>query len=74
MTPSAEKDAALATTLAALANPVRLAILRQLRTPRALGDIRVLSDEPRGPGEPDRPLSRQAVRQHLDRLLDIGVV
>lgn len=63
-------DVALATTLAALANPVRLAILRELRTPRALGEIRVLSDEEGA----ERPLSRQAVRQHLDRLLEVGAV
>lgn len=56
---------ALAATLDALSNPTRLAILRELRSPSSLGDIRV------GEG---RTISRQAVRQHLDRLLDIGVV
>lgn len=65
-------DVALSTTLAALANPVRLALLRELRTPKTLGDIRVVSDEE--PATPERPLSRQAVRQHLDRLLEVGAV
>lgn len=63
-------DVALSTTLAALANPVRLALLRELRAPKTLSDIRVASDEEGA----ERPLSRQAVRQHLDRLLEVGAV
>lgn len=60
-------DVSLAATLAALANPTRIAILRELRTPRTLSDIRILHDEE------ERPLSRQAVRVHLERLLEVGV-
>lgn len=52
----------------ALANPVRLELLRHLRTPRTLSEISVQA------GEGDRPLSRQAVREHVDRLLDAGLV
>lgn len=71
-------DVTLATTLAALASPVRLAILRELRRPRGVTDIRVTheeDDDAQGDEEATpRPLSRQAVRQHLDRLLEVGVV
>lgn len=63
-------DVSLSATLAALASPVRLAILRELRAPRTLSDIRVAAEDE----EADRPLSRQAVRQHLDRLLEVGAV
>ena len=74
MNPAPAEDEALATTLAALSNPVRVAILRQLRTPRVLSDIRVLATEPDEQGSAARPLSRQAVRQHLDRLMEVGIV
>ena len=61
-----------AATLDVLSNPTRLAILHALRAPARLSDIRVAGVE--GPGVEGRVISRQAVRQHLDRLLRIGVV
>lgn len=67
------RDAKLAEALAALANPVRLALLRQVRTPKALSEIRIRPMEV-GPGGADRALARQTVKTHLDRLVEIGVV
>lgn len=66
------RDSALADALGGLASATRLAVLRQLRTPKALRDIEVRAPGPEG-GEV-RPISRQAVREHLDKLLDIGVI
>ena len=65
----APQDDALSRSLTAIAHPSRLALLRQLRTPRTLREIQLPA-----PDEPDRSISRQAVREHLDRLLAIGVV
>lgn len=64
-----DPDVFLAEALGSLAHPARLAILRQLRTPRVLSEIHV---ESRGPGGAKRAISRQAVREHLDKLLAIG--
>lgn len=64
-------DAALAQALDALGSTTRLAVLRQLRSPKTLKEIRVRVDENApGPGL----LSRQGVKPHLDRLVEIGVV
>jgi DNA-binding transcriptional ArsR family regulator len=62
-------DEVLARSLDALATASRLALIRELRTPKSLSEIRVGAV-----GDPDRPLSRQAVREHLERLMEIGVV
>lgn len=64
------RDERLTDALAALANPMRLALLRKLRTPQALGDIDLKGASPEGP----RPISRQGVKEHLTRLMDLGVV
>lgn len=61
------RDAWLAASFFTLGNPARLALLRQLRTPRAMGEIELRD------GEDGRPLSRQSVREHLDRLLEAGL-
>lgn len=63
----------LTQALDTLASPVRLAIVRQLRTPKVLKEIEVTSSRS-GPGSDDRPLARQTVKEHLDRLVDIGIV
>lgn len=66
-------DADLAQALAALGSPVRLAILRELREPKILKEIEVQparDDE----GRPDRALSRQAVKRHLEQMLELGLV
>ena len=51
-----------ADALSSLGNPVRLAILAQLGSPKTLSEIRVQS------------LARQTLRTHLDKLLEAGVV
>lgn len=63
-------DATLAIALAVLASPTRLALLRTLRAPRTLHEIRV-----RGEGSEEEPLlARQSVKDHLERLERAGVV
>lgn len=69
---SAPQDDALARSLNALAHPSRLALLRQLRTPRTLREIQLRTGA--AADDVGRSISRQAVREHLDRLLAIGVV
>jgi DNA-binding transcriptional ArsR family regulator len=64
----------LSALLDVLANENRLEILRQLREPRAASELRLRPPAAR-PGEnPARPISKQAVRVHLARLEEIGVV
>lgn len=60
--------------LAALGNANRLQLLEQLRTPRILSEIQLKPGVVREGENPDRAISRQAVRLHLDRLIEIGVV
>jgi FHA domain-containing protein len=73
------QDDALAEALAAVASSARIMLLRQMRTPKALREIELRTVGSRDPaplresGEP-RTLSRQAVKTHLDRLVEIGVV
>lgn len=55
-------DRALAEALGALASPQRLALLREIRVPKALREIVVPADD-------GRPLARQTVASHLDWLL-----
>lgn len=70
----ASNAAELAQLLEILASPVRLAILRALRTPRTLSELRVRAEQARGGLNPDRYISRQGVREHLDRLILAGFV
>lgn len=63
-------DAPLVNALAALASPTRLALLRALRTPRILAEIRIRSPE----RDTDAPLARQSVSKHLAQLVDAGIV
>lgn len=69
-----DRDEELAEALEALANPVRLTILRALREPRALKEVRVASATEHDQGSSDRPISRQAVKHHLERLEAIDAV
>lgn len=62
----------LAHLLEAIANPTRLALLRQLRHPRLVGEIRIRAEQVREGLPEDRPMARQGVKQHLDRLIDAG--
>ncbi len=70
---SEETHEELATTLAALANATRLAILKAVVVPRPLHLIRVRTLSERGVEGP-RLASRQAVKEHLDRLVQHGIV
>lgn len=65
-----DEDRRLACMLEGLAHEVRLALLRELRVPKALREIRVASSD----SPVERPLSRQAVSHHLGKLMGIGVV
>lgn len=64
-------DVQLATALNALASPTRLALMRLLRSPKALAEIELRP--PDGPAG-GRTLARQTVREHLDRLIEEGYV
>ena len=68
-TPTSQ-DGPLAEALSALGSPTRLALMRAVRAPRALREIEVGTTEE---GK-TRPLARQTVREHLDRLIEVGVV
>lgn len=57
-----------------LANPNRLRILRQLLEPRTVGEIEITPERSGGPGEPATTASREGVRQHLEKLRELGVV
>lgn len=64
-------DARLAEALSALAVPSRIALLRELRLPRIVSEIEVKASTA---GSSTRNLARQTVRQHLDILLESGMV
>ena len=66
--PPSPQDESLAAALGALSSPTRLQILRALRTPRTLAEIHV-----RAP-ETDRNIARQTVREHLNKLIQVGMV
>ncbi|MCA1813763.1 MAG: FHA domain-containing protein [Halobacteriales archaeon] len=64
----------LAEFLAALAYPARLELLRILRFPHLVSDIR-LSPLRVEPGEnPERTASKQTIQAHLDKLVDADLV
>lgn len=67
--PKAE-DVPLSDALSALGSPTRLALMRAVRTPRTLREIELGSLD----GGHERPLARQTVREHLERLIEVGVV
>jgi DNA-binding transcriptional ArsR family regulator len=69
-----DEDEQLADALAAVASPVRLALLRVLREPRVLAEIEVGAAADSAWGDADRLLSRQTVKTHLARLVDVGAV
>lgn len=60
--------------LRALGYASRLELLSLLRVPRAISDIRLQPQQSK-PGEnPERPMSRQSLQDHLDRLIEAGIV
>lgn len=64
----------LASFLSALAYPVRLELLHKLQFPHTVGEIEVTPHrEDRGRRQ-DRPLARQTVQGHLDKLMAAGLV
>lgn len=72
--PDSDIEAArLAEIMKAFGNPLRIEILRQLKWPRTLGEIRVQPAR-RGGGRSDRLVNRVTVKHHLDQLLAIGAV
>jgi hypothetical protein len=58
---------AFSDALQALGTPARIYLLRELRTPKTVTEVSL-----RLPG--GRVLARQTVKEHLDRLVDIGMV
>lgn len=64
----------LETYLKVLSHANRLRLLRLLREPRTLGEIELTPSPSQARGNPDRTISRQAVRNHLDQLVEAGVV
>lgn len=65
---------ALETYFSALAYSTRLELLHLLRFPHALPEIRLSARQVRAGQNPERLISRQALQEHLDRLIQIGVV
>lgn len=65
---------ALVTYLDVLADANRLKLLGILREPKALGEIELTPNPSQAGDNPDRTISRQAVRNHIDRLVDAGLV
>jgi len=60
--------------LKVLAYANRLELLSLLREPRTLEEIHLAPGRGRAGGSPERPISRQAVQGHLDRLVELGIV
>lgn len=64
----------LADHLRVLANPNRLELLYELRAPRKVDEIELTPERVAEGENPQRPISHQAVRDHLSRLASIDVV
>jgi DNA-binding transcriptional ArsR family regulator len=65
------QDENLAHCLVALASPTRLAIMRALRSPKTLGEIKVRANPN---GDMGAPLARQTIQRHLAQLIEAGIV
>lgn len=64
----------LEANLKLLAYATRLELLRLLRRPKTLDEIRLTPGSSQAGDSPERPISRQAVQNHLDQLADAGLV
>lgn len=64
------EDETVARAFATLGSGTRLAILRLIRTPKRLRDIELEGAH----SASGTTISRQAVREHIDRLLEVGIV
>lgn len=65
---------ALSDILQVLANPARLALLRQLQTPKRVADLTVTPSREDAGLTPERAMSRQSLERHLDILAEAGLV
>ncbi len=73
--PQASADhARLEACLKALASTTRLLLIALLREPRTLDEIAFAPGPAQAGESPGRPISRQAVQNHLDQLADLGLV
>lgn len=63
----------LETYLKALAYSARLELLLHLRQPRTMDEIHLTAGTEQ-PGTPGRVLTRQAIQNHLDQLVEVGLV
>lgn len=62
------------TRLKAIAYANRLQLLTLLRSPRTLDEIHLSPASAKAGGNPARTISRQAVQDHLDRLVETGLL
>lgn len=67
-------SAAVEAHLKVLGQASRLEILEALREPRTIGEIRVTTSSRLALAQGERVLTRQGIRAHLERLLEIGLV
>lgn len=58
----------------ALSNINRLKLLLELQRPKGYNEIKLTPSRPGPEGPEDRPISRQAVRHHIEELRELGVV
>lgn len=66
--------AELEAALKALSFSNRLELIELLREPRTLDEIHLTPSETHAGKSPERSLTRQAVRHHLDTLAEVGVI
>lgn len=64
----------LETALKALSSSNRLELVELLREPRTLDEIHLTPSQTHAGTSPERSLTRQAVRHHLDKLAEVGVI
>lgn len=64
----------LADHLRVLANPNRLELLYELRSPKSVDELELTPEQVQAGENPERPISHQAVRKHLSKLTSIDVV
>lgn len=72
--PELESHRELERFLKALANVNRLRLLEALQTPQAYADLELPPSRADDAGDPERAISRQAMRRHIEELMGIGVV
>lgn len=64
----------IAPVFQALGYPTRLQLLSELRDPKGIKDLDVTPGPSGGAGRPDRTLTRQGIRHHLNQLAESGLV